>query len=326
MRRIPIPTVLTAAALVVVLVVWAVTFQVGFADAAVKVRFGRVDDRSVIDGRDPNNWGLHLKWPPPFEVVQKYDTRMRVLDTPETELKTQDGHNVIVGCYAIWRIADPLLYFKRVRNDARAMELLRARVNESRSIVLGRHSLGELVNLDAGAVDRSHAQIQSELRDHAAPGIRSDYGVELVQVGMRRVSLPTEATQKVQEAMVQERERLATTFREEGKAIASSIKAGAEEARKQILQFAERRAKEIESEGVQASTRILAQIAPEDSEFFLWLRSLDALEVMLKSKSTIFLDWNTDVFRWFERPFGTPLAAPAQGSGGAAPLGSEDAR
>ncbi len=316
MRNIPIPTVLTGTALVVVLVVYLVTFQVRFSEAAVKVRFGQADADSVIDGRDPNQVGLHFKWPPPIEWIRKVDIRMQVVDTPETELKTADGHNVIVGCYAIWRVKDPLQFTVRARNRQKAVEQISARVTQARSNVLGRHTLSELVNLDAELVERSHAQILKEMLEDAAPGILADYGVELIEVGIRRVSLPSEATAKVQEAMIAERDRLAKGHEQEGKALADTIRARAEAAKDSILQFAQRKAQEIESEGVKASTRILAQIPEEDQEFYLWLRWLEALETSLKSKGTIFLDWNTDLFHYFDRPFSAPAGATTASDGG----------
>jgi membrane protease subunit HflC len=126
MKRIPLPTVVTATVLVVILVVYSITYQVRFSESVVKVRFGK--PRKVIS--EP---GLKLKWPYPIETVKHYDTRLRVLDTPETEIKTRDSQNVIVGCFAIWRITDPLLFYKRVPVERTAEDKLRDRINESRA-------------------------------------------------------------------------------------------------------------------------------------------------------------------------------------------------
>ncbi len=306
MKRVPIPTVVTAAVLVAALLVYWVTFQVRFNERAVRVQFGRAGVESVI--AEP---GLYFKWPPPIETVRTYDTRLRVLDTPETEVKTADGQNVIVGCYAVWRIKDPYHFFVRLTEERAADEQLRTRVNEIRARVFGQHSLSEFVNLDATVVDANYEKIHGEMLAGAAPGVLRDYGVELLQVGIRRISLPDSATEKVQEAMRQERESLASKFTQEGKSIAAAIKASAESYQKQILAFAERRASEIESEGVKATERIFAQIAPEDVPFFLYLRYVDALRASLRTKTTLFIDWNSDLFRYFEKPFdGRPADAP----------------
>lgn len=310
MSRIPVPTLVTALFLVLVLTIYSVTFQVRFSEAAVKVRFGRASAESVI--REP---GLYWKLPPPIEFVRKYDTRLRVLETPETEIKTQDGQNIIVGCYAIWRIADPYLFSVRVPVEREAEEKLRTRINEVRATVVGRHKMADFVNLDRELVTASYEQIENEMLQQAAAGAARDYGIELTRVGVRRISLPEEATQTVLESMKQERERLATTYREEGRSLAATITASAEAAKNKILAFAERKAQEIEAAGVKASERIFEQIRPEDSDFFIWLRYLEALEAALKQKTTIFIDANTDIFRYFSQPAAMrelqPAAAPA---------------
>ncbi len=306
MSRIPLPTVVTAAFLVLVLVLYSVTFQVRFSEAAVRVRFGQASAESVI--REP---GLYWRLPPPIEFIRKYDTRLRTIETPETEIKTADGQNIIVGCFAVWRVSDPYLFSIRVPVEREAEEKLRARINEVRATVVGRHGMSDFVNLDRELVAASYDRIEREMLEQAAPSMLTDYGVELARVGLRRISLPEEATQTVLESMKQERERLATTYREEGKSLAATITANADASRAKILAFAERKAQEIEAAGVKASERIFEQIRPEDSDFFIWLRYLEALEGSLKQKTTIFLDANTDIFRYFASPPPAEMVRPA---------------
>jgi len=304
MKRVPVPTVITALILVIVLAIYSVTYTVRFSEAVVKVRFG--NPQAVV--KEP---GLKFKWPAPIETVKHYDMRLRVLDTPETEIKTRDGQNVIVGCFAIWRIADPLLFYKRVPDESKAENKLRDRINESRATVIGQHDWSELISLDRARVDAGFEQIEREMLADAAPGILQDYGVELKRVGIWRISLPEEATASVQESMRKERERMASKYRREGEAINQAIVARAESQSQQIMAFAERKAKEIEAAGVRASQRIFEQIAREDAEFFIWLRWLEALEAALKTRSTIFLDANDEIFKYFSRPPTTTPVAPA---------------
>jgi len=313
MKRIPIPSLITAAVLVVSLVVYLITYQVRFSEAVVKVRLGK--PVGVVS--EP---GLKLKWPAPIETIRRYDTRLRVLETPETEIKTRDGQNVIVGCLALWRIADPLLFYKRVPVEREAESKLRDRVNESRAKVVGQHNWADFVNLDSELVERSHQQIAREMLEDCQLGIRADYGVEMVRVDIRRISLPEEATASVQEAMRQERERMAARYRTEGESLKKAIVARAESQKQQILAFAERKAKEIEAAGVAATERVFAQIASEDTEFFIWLRWLEAIEAALRQRTTIFLDADDDIFRYFSPP-GARLSWPLAEPGGAAPPG-----
>jgi len=303
MRRIPIPTVTTAALLVAIFVTYMVTVQVRFSENAVRVRFGKADEGSVI-----REAGLYLRWPAPIERIKKYDMRLRVLDTPETEIKTKDGQALIVGCFAIWRIADPLKFFVRVPNEADAREKLRTRINEARATVIGRHNMADLFNLDRELVERNFDAVEKEMLDLAAPSIRTDYGVELVRVGIRRIALPEEATQTVQDAMRQDLQARASQAREEGKSLANAIKKQAEADSRKIMAFANRRAQEIESAGVEASARLLRQIQQEDSEFFIWLRFLEALKATFEQRGTIFLDTDDVIYPYFSNP-----ALPLQG-------------
>jgi membrane protease subunit HflC len=283
-----------ATALVVILVVYSIMYEVRFSEAVVKVRFG--DPQAVI--KEP---GLKFKWPAPIERVRHYDTRLRVLDTPETEIKTSDGQNVIVGCFAIWRIEDPLEFYKRVSTEAEAERGLRDRINNSRAKVIGQHNWSEFVNLDSDLIDTSYARIEQEMLDDAGPGIGTDYGVALERVGIYRISLPEEATAKVQDSMRKERERMAAQFREEGESKKQAIVARAGSQSKQILAFAESKAAEIEAVGVKASRRVFEQIEKEDAEFFLWLRWMEALEAMFRQRTTVFLDSNHEIFQYFSR-------------------------
>lgn len=307
MRRIPILTLMTAALLVGVLVLYAITYRVRFSEAAVKVRFGQASESSVV--RDP---GLYWKWPAPVEFVKTFDLRLRVLDTPDTEVKTLDGQNVLVSVFALWRIADPLLFYQRVENERRAEDLMRNRVGEARTTALGQHEMVDLANLDAERVEKKYEELQARMLTLSRAAVRSDYGIDLVDIRVRRISLPPETTNAVQQAMTQEREAKATGYREEGKAAAVTIREGAMAKAASIRAFAESEARRIEIAGEEAGARYLAQIPEEDAEFFLWLRWLEALEAAFKNKATIFLDSRQDIMQRFMQPL-APKQAPAGG-------------
>jgi membrane protease subunit HflC len=309
MRKVPIPSLIVAVIVVAALVTYAVTFQVRFSQVAVRVLLGSADEDSVI--REP---GLYAKWPWPIETVVKYDRRFRVLDTPESEIKTADEKNVIVGCFAVWRIAEPLEFKIAVETEQKAEELLRARINETRSAIIGKHDMSEFVSLDAEQLESSHADIEREmLASDNVREILDDWGIEVVRIGIRRISLPEEVSQKVFASMIQEREKTAAKYREEGAALAETIKAEAESARNQILAFAQSKAQEIESAGTRAATRTLEQISDEDAPFFIWLRRLDALKAVLQERTTIFFDSKSELFKDFvEPPAELPAALPME--------------
>jgi membrane protease subunit HflC len=311
MSKIPIPTVVTGFVLVVILVLYMVSYQVRFAEAAIVKRFGKADDASVV--REP---GWRMKWPPPVETVEKFDLRRRTLDTPETEVKTGDGQALIVGAYIVWKIDNPLEFSVRVGTVRKAEEQLRTRVSEARATVFGRTAMGDLFNLDRELVQGSFDKLEGEMLAAVADAVKRDYGVQIEHIGIRRVALPSEATATVQEAMKKERENQATDFRERGAALKAAIEARAFSQKDQILAFADRRAQEIVSEGVRASERIFRQIRETDSEFFIWLRWLESIEASLKERTTIFIPSGGEIFRNFQSPRGLE---PEKAAGALAP-------
>lgn len=302
MRKLPLMTVVTAALLVGLFVVFMVTFQVRYNEVAVRVRLGKADENSTV--QEP---GIYFRWPRPFEEVRKYDKRLRVLDTPEVEIKTRDQKNIIVGLYALWQIEDPLRYSIRLQNDRVAEQQLRSRLNDVRASVIGRYDMSAFVGLDEAAVNKAYDEIEGALRDLAAPDIRQDYGVNLVSVGIRRLTLPEQVTNAVFQSQQAERQTIAARYRSEGESQAAAIRSRAKATADQIRQFAQTKATEIESAGNEATVRILAQVRDEDREFFIWLRSMDALKTALSQKSTIFFDSASQLTRLLMQP-------PAPGS------------
>lgn len=297
MRKLPLPTLLTASIVVLVLLAFALTFQVRFSEVAVQVRLGQV--HAVIN--DP---GLRPRWPWPIDSIKKYDKRLKTLDTTEAEITTRDGKNVIVSNYTIWRIEDPDLFYRNVRDVAKAETWLRTRVNQRRAAVIGNLPLSAFVSLNPEQVEQNYRDLEEQilngtqgtegdeglsLRDKAL----KDFGIAVEEVSIRRISLPDSTTRSVFQQMTAERQKEAARFREEGKAVAESITGAAENARKAILAFVEAKAQEERSKGVQAATRLLAQIEQEDVKFFEWLRQLDALRISLQQRATIFLDGNS---------------------------------
>ena len=156
MRKIPLGTLLTASIVVLVLLVYALTFQVRFSEVAIKVRFGKV--AAVVT--DPF---IYPCWPWPIERIVKYDTRLQTLDLVEGEIKTRDGKNIIVGNFAVWRIEDPELFHIAVTTIPKAEEELRSRISTRRAAVIGNEDLSAFVNLDEDLVNTNYDRIENTI-------------------------------------------------------------------------------------------------------------------------------------------------------------------
>ena len=295
MKRLPIPTVLTGGALVLVLLLYSVTYQVRFSHMVLIERLGKADENSVI-----REAGMGYRLPWPIDRVKSYDKRLKVLETPEVETKTRDGQNIVVGVYALWRIEDPLTFYKAVP-EGTAEALLRAKISAARQMVIGTVDMSAFVNLDASKV--RYDEIEQAMVDQCRASSREIYGVHIETIGIRRISLPERATDKVFDNMSAQRATIASMSFEEGKAAAQAIEASANANAAKILAFARRRAEEIKSEGVQASSKVYEQIAKEDSDLFNYMKRIDALEAIFQKGTTFFLNTNIELFRVFaERP------------------------
>lgn len=307
MGRIQFPTLLVAVLLVGFLAAYAVTTQVRFNEVGVRVKLGQASPETVI--REP---GWYFRWPWPIESIKTYDSRLRTTDTPEAEIKTLDGKNLIVSAFALWKIKDPHKYYVQVVDDNEAVRQLRTRLGQARSAAIGRRDMSYFVSLQEETVEANWAELEREILETAAPQIEKDYGIELVDVGIRRVSLPEQVTATVFQAMSQNANKLATQYREEGKSFAEAIRARAEADRRQILAFAATKAQEIRSQGIQAATRILAQLEQEDQEFFRFQQMLAALRTALAQRSTIVLDSSNPLWQPLVQPLKkvAPLGFP----------------
>ncbi len=301
MSRFPFMTVIVAAAVLIIFGVYAFSFKVRFSDVVVKETMGRVADGGVYNanGDDP---GLKFRWPWPIDTLTHYDRRLQTIDTSETEIKTRDGKNIIVGAYGVWRVGDALRFHRAARTEAAARDQMRARLAQAMAAVMGAHDMRDFVNTNAADLDASYERIEQELLAEAAGGLDRDYGIELLQFNLRRISLPAQTTQTVFDQMRKEREEKATEYRQQGESIAAAIKAEAEANARQILAFADRRAQQIRSEGVAAATRIFRQIDADDREFFQYLRWLDAAKAALEERVTFFIDSNSPFYQMLMSP------------------------
>lgn len=297
MKGTRLPLLLTALVVLAAFVLKLSFFQVRFSEAVVKVRLGKADESSVIT---KPGFYPRLVWP--LETIHKYDIRLKTTELPEIEFTTRDGKNLIVGSYVVWRITDPLNFYIRVKTDREAENQMRSRLNQVRATVIGRQEMSYFVGLDQAAVDQNHSQLEADMLAAAEGELASAYGISVKKIGIRRISLPEQVTQTVFQQMNQTAETDAARYREEGKSIAAAINARAEADARAILAFAEKKAKEVTSTGVQAATRILSQISAQDREFFEYLRWLEALSIALRERSTIFIDAGSPIFRMFREP------------------------
>ncbi len=240
--------------------------------------------------------GIHWKIPA-LQTVKKYDARYLSYDAAAREVITRDKKNLKVDNYALWRIADPLKFYQTVRDEIGAQ----SRIDDI-SYSQVREQLGKYDLIDIVATKRR--EIMEEVTRKTAEAAR-EYGIEVVDVRIKRADLPPSNEKAVYARMQAERTRQAQLYRAEGEEAAREIRSQADKERAVILAEAYRQAEELRGQGDAEATRIYADAFGRDPEFYAFTRSLDVYSKAFKDKDVLVLSPEGDLFRYL-KVVGTP--------------------
>jgi membrane protease subunit HflC len=238
--------------------------------------------------------GLYFKWPM-IQNVRYFDKRILTLDSAEPErFITSEKKNVLVDSFVKWRIVDPKLYYVSVAGDeARAKTRLSQTVNAGLREEFGKRTVHDVVS---GERDK----IMEDMRLKADLDARK-IGVQIVDVRVKRVDLPTEVSESVYRRMEAERKRVANELRSQGSAEAEKIRADADKQREVIVAEAYRDAQKMKGEGDAKAAATYAQAFNQNPEFYAFYRSLEAYRNSFKSKSdVIVVEPNSDFFKYMK--------------------------
>lgn len=238
--------------------------------------------------------GLNFKIPM-IQNVRYFEKRIITLDNNEPErFITSEKKNVLVDSYIKWRIVDPSLYYISVSGDeTRARTRLNQTVNAGLREEFGKRTVHDVVS---GERDK----IMEQMRVKADNDARK-IGVQIVDVRLKRVELPTEVSDAVYRRMEAERKRVANELRSEGSAEAEKIRADADRQREIIIADAYRDAQKIKGEGDAKASAIYAGAFGQSPEFYSFYRSLEAYRGSFKNKTDILVvDPSSDFFRYMK--------------------------
>ncbi len=280
MMRKNVFTIMTAAIILVILVLYIIAFQVRINEHVVLTTFGK----PVLVLSKP---GLYWKWPWPIQSLYRFDSRLKVLDSKFEETYTRDGKNLIVTASLAWRIQKPLKFLESVGTEIEAEKNLQSILRNFKNAVIGKHPLNHFISTDPENLQFD--KIEEEMLELVSKESEERYGVAVEFIRIKEMALPGDTTEKVFERMKKERERIAERYRAEGEGEANKIKAEAENERDRILAMAEAEARIIMGEG-DADAAKYYSVFSENEELAIFLRKLDALRDTLKEKTTVVLD------------------------------------
>ena len=282
MKNIGIP--ILVGLLVLLMGLMLVTFQVRETDLAFVTRFGE----AVRTQTEP---GLYFKWPAPIEKEHKYDGRMRVFEADVGETTTKGAVPIIVHTYVVWRIADPLEFYKSVGTVEQAKGKLYSQISDTQNRIIGQYAFSEFVNSDPDKIKIE--EVQGKMLADLKGAMESEYGIRVETLGIKQLKVNEAVTEKVFDRMRAARNLKTEATIAEGEAEATKITTDAVSVSQELMAAANARAKAIKGQGDAEAARHYEKLK-ENPQFAIFLKNLEALKAMLKDRTTLVLPMDAD--------------------------------
>jgi membrane protease subunit HflC len=237
--------------------------------------------------------GLHFRIPL-IQAVHKFEARVLEYDAEAAKIITDDKKHLVIDNYARWKIVDPLKFYQTVGNEPGAQSRLDDIVFSELREELARHTLTEIVSVN-------RAQIMDRVTEQCSQKA-SDYGIDVIDVRIKRADLPQDVTHSVFDRMKAERQRIAKKYRSEGEEEAVKIKAQTDKDKTILLAESYMQAEKIKGEGDAEAVRIYAEAFEKDPEFYSFVRTLEAYGNSLSEGTTIVLPSDSEFFQYLSPP------------------------
>ena len=257
-------------------------FVVDETEQVVILQFGK-PVRTILEP------GLNIKVPFPFQEKITFDDRLLEYDSPPEEILSKDKKTLIVDNYVRWKIVKPLQFLKPVQAIPTALSRMDDIVYSELRRELGTHDMDEIITTNREAL--------MEVVTRASNNATMDYGIEVLDVRIRRVDLPNENEESIYARMDAERKRQANKFRSEGEEEAQKIRATTDKEKTIILADAYKEAERVRGEGDAKALDVYARSYSADPKFYEFVRTLDAYKKIVDDKTTLVLPSNSRLFK-----------------------------
>jgi membrane protease subunit HflC len=311
-------------ALAILLVLSGTFYTLEEGQQAVILQFGRPVGNPVTEA------GLHLKLPF-VQEVRRFEKRLLIWDGDPNQIPTKGREFIWVDTTARWRIADAKKFLENVATEAGAQSRLDDIID---SVVRDQVSASELVELVRSAswevpegevLEEVPAEVREELKKEIARGreeitrtiltearkVIPQYGIELVDVRIKRLDYVESVREKVYARMTSERKRIAARFRSEGEGQSAEILGTMEKELRQIRSIAYRRVQEIRGKADAEATRVYGTAYSRDPEFYAISRTLEAYKEGQNKNSVLILTTDSDYYRYLKPAARVPVAPGA---------------
>jgi membrane protease subunit HflC len=237
--------------------------------------------------------GLHFRIPL-IQTVHKFEARIMEYDAEAAKIITDDKKHLVIDNYARWKIDDPLKFFQTVGSETGAQSRLDDIVFSELREELARHTLTEIVSVN-------RAQIMDRVTQQCSQKA-ADYGIDVIDVRIKRADLPQDVTHSVFGLMRAERQRIAKKYRSEGEEEALIIRAQTDKEKTIILADSYMKAEKLKGDGDAQAIKIYAEAYEKDPEFYSFVRTLEAYGNSLSEGTTIVLPSDSEFFQYLSPP------------------------
>jgi membrane protease subunit HflC len=307
-------TFLIVIAVVGLFLLLAAAYTVDETEQVVVLQFGKPVGEPVTKP------GLHFRMPY-IQEVRRFDKRLLTWDGDPNQIPTRGREFISIDTTARWRIVNALQFLKSVRDEAGAQSRLDDIIDSVVRDMISSTELTEIVRSEAWEehaqriqedemvnsevegdldpdVNVGREQLTRDILKEASRGMPEKYGIELVDVRIKRLNYIPEVRKQVFSRMTSERQRIAEQFRSEGEGEAYRIRGETAQVEAEIRSEAERKAEVIRGEADAEATRIYNEAYASDPEFYAFVRTLESYRNTISSKAVLFLSTDSDYFRY----------------------------
>ncbi|NOY74625.1 MAG: protease modulator HflC [Kiritimatiellaeota bacterium] len=282
------PTILLGLLVAAIFLTAIFSFQLKSAQYAVVSTFGKVE--SVTEP------GLHFRIPYPIQKIFYFDNRQRCFEGTVGRMEetyTADKQNIIVGVYVKYKIADPERLFNSERTIEEAEKKLNSLLRSDKDQIIGKYAFSQFINTNKD--EMKLRLIEEDIKNLLVKPAMDLYGLQVMDVGIRSLGIPQKVTKDVINRMKSERQAAAEIFLGEGKKIAKNIKTEANRKKRNIISIATAKAKTIRAVG-DAEAAAYYAVFKKKPELAVFLKKLDSLKSIVKSRTVLVLDTDTAPF------------------------------
>lgn len=297
-------------AIVVIIILNSTLYRVNEFDQGIITQFGEPMGGAITES------GLHMKTPF-IQKFHRFEKRILIWDGDENQIPTSDKKYIRLNTTARWKIVDPLIFYQSVGNQRGVQSRLDDIIDSASRDVVSAHNLIEIVRNSNDVLDRQEENLIAQTsklervslgRDslrlmimEKASELVPQYGIELIDVQIKRLNYVQEVRQKVYERMISERQKIAAMYRSEGKGEKASIDGQRERELQRIQSEAYKTAQDIKGKADAEATKIYAESYGKNPEFYSFLKTLEIYRNTIGENSRAILTTDSDIYKYLKK-------------------------